>query len=83
MQYLLGLGHAISAATQVLRVKGQPERLAAPRLVRSAALDMSGEPLSQHGAGGRVSVQQLLFASARITLGNGLRLLGLTPVQRM
>ena len=57
MHYLLSLGHAASAATQVLRVKGQPPRLAAAR--------------------------QLLLHGARRTLGNGLSLLGLEPLQRM
>ncbi|KAF9168524.1 Arginyl-tRNA synthetase [Actinomortierella ambigua] len=57
VQYLFGLGHAISAANKVLLVKDQPQELAQARL--------------------------LLLWSARVTLGNGLELLGLVPVEKM
>ncbi|KAF9977208.1 Arginyl-tRNA synthetase [Actinomortierella ambigua] len=57
VQYLFGLGHAISAANKVLLVKDQPTELAQARL--------------------------LLLWSARVTLGNGLELLGLVPMEKM
>eukprot|EP00026_Physarum_polycephalum_P005259 Phypoly_transcript_05290.p1 GENE.Phypoly_transcript_05290~~Phypoly_transcript_05290.p1 ORF type:complete len:602 (+),score=148.51 Phypoly_transcript_05290:124-1929(+) len=57
VSYLFDLGHQISSAHGVLRVKGEEQKLAEARLA--------------------------LFYTARITLGNGLRLLGLKPLERM
>jgi len=57
VQYLLQLGHAISAAHGDLWVKDREQDIAEARMS--------------------------LFWAAKVTLGNGLRLLGLVPLERM
>jgi len=57
VRYLFTLAQAATQAAGALRIKGQPERLAQPRLVA--------------------------LHSARVTLANGLRILGIPPVVRL
>lgn len=57
VHYLFDLGHAMSSANAVLRVKDQAPAVAEPRM--------------------------MLFAAARIALANGLKLLGLVPLDRV
>ena len=57
VRYLFTLAQAATQAAGALRIKGQPERLAQPRLVA--------------------------LHSARMTLANGLRILGIPPVVRL